>query len=92
MGRTREVLIKNIKSLRKERHWSQLTLAAESDVSPGMIGEIETGKKNPSLETLDKIAAAFDIPTYRLLIESDIEIEDEKDRVKQMIIKMISES
>lgn len=84
-------MIKNMKSFRNERHWSQLRLAAESDVSPGMIGEIETGKKNPSLETLDKIAAAFEIPTYRLLIDSDIEFEDEKDRVKQMLIRVISE-
>lgn len=93
MRTTQEILINNIKTLRKNRSWSQLRLSVESYVSPGMIGEIETGKKYPSLETLDKIASAFGIQTYKLIYDFENAEEENRTREenKQKIIKMISE-
>ena len=93
MKRTQDILILNIKSLRHQRSWSQMRLSVESGVSPGMIGEIESGKKSPSLDTLDKIAEAFDIQTYRLLYCSDNYEETElvREKKKEYIIRMINE-
>ena len=53
-----------------------------------MIGEIETGKKYPSLETLDKIASAFGIQTYKLIYDSENAEEEDRNReeTKQKLI------
>lgn len=82
-----------MKTLRKNRSWSQLRLSVESYVSPGMIGEIETGKKYPSLETLDKIASAFGIQTYKLIYDSENAEEEDRNReeTKQKLIEMITD-
>ncbi|MCR5760861.1 MAG: helix-turn-helix domain-containing protein [Sphaerochaetaceae bacterium] len=53
-----------------------MKLAEEASLSPGMIGDIETYKKTPSLETIEKIANAFNVPVSRLLLNPD---EDEND-------------
>ena len=93
MKTTQEILIQNMKTLRKNRSWSQLRLSIESNVSPGMIGEIETGKKNPSLETLDRIASAFGIQTYKLIYDSECTDHENltREETKQKLIKMIAE-
>lgn len=93
MKGTQEVLIFNLKALRQQRSWSQMRLSVESGVSSGMIGEIESGRKSPSLDTLDKLATAFGIQTYRLLFDSVNYNESEliRARKKEDIIKMITE-
>ena len=50
-----------IKFLRKERKWSQEDLALEADVNKNYISDLENGRRNPSLEILEKIAIAFNI-------------------------------
>ena len=86
-------MIFNLKALRQQRSWSQMRLSVESGVSSGMIGEIESGRKSPSLDTLDKLATAFGIQTYRLLFDSVNYNESEliRARKKEDIIKMITE-
>ena len=81
--------------MRKSRSWTQMQLSERSGVSDAMIGCIETGKKYPSLDTLDKLAEAFSIPTYRLIydssIDSDISIDDSTEAKKQLIYQLIDE-
>lgn len=83
--------MENMKRFRSDRFWSQARLSVESGVSIGMIGEIETGRKNPSIDTLDKIAGAFGISTYRLLMDEQSGQKNEKDHKKQQIIKLVNE-
>lgn len=71
MTKTKELLIYNIKNLRRVKGWSQMKLAEEASLSTGMIGDIETGKKSPSIETLEKISVAFNVPTYCLMMDSE---------------------
>ena len=55
-----------IKFLRKERKWSQEDLALEDDVNKNYISDLENGRRNPSLEILEKIAIAFNISLSEL--------------------------
>lgn len=50
---------------------SQQGLAEKCEVSTTYIGDIELGRKYPSLRTLIKISSVFDIPVYMLLIDPD---------------------
>lgn len=50
-----------IKSLRRERGWSQSELAARVGVSRNSIISIENGRFDPSLPLAFELAAAFEL-------------------------------
>lgn len=56
-----------VKDVRTEKGFSQRQLARKSGVSLGHISELESGKANPSLLTLDKLAAALNVEVFDLL-------------------------
>ena len=59
-----------IRKLRKEKGLSQEKLARLSDVSNNTIVNIEAGKqKNPTIDTIRKIAKALDVSLEDLLKE-----------------------
>ncbi len=63
-----ENLAKNIERLRKKKGLSQERLARLADVANNTIIKMESGEnKNPTLETLRKIAKAFDISVDELI-------------------------
>jgi putative transcriptional regulator len=51
-----------LKVLRAERHWSQAELALRLDVSRQAVNAIETGKHDPSLQLVFRIARLFEMP------------------------------
>ena len=55
-----------IRYLRKEKGWSQEDLALEADVNKNYICDLENGRRNPSLEILEKIAIALQITLSEL--------------------------
>lgn len=55
-----------IRYLRKEKGWSQEDLALEADVNKNYICDLENGRRNPSLEILEKIAVALQITLSEL--------------------------
>jgi transcriptional regulator with XRE-family HTH domain len=57
----------NVRSMRKERGWSQEDLAAKSGLHRTYIGSIERSERNISLINIEKIANAFKIQTIDLL-------------------------
>ncbi len=57
----------NIRSLRVQRHLSQSTLAKMAKMHPAQLCNIEQGKRMPSLQTLENLALAFNIPSQELL-------------------------
>lgn len=57
----------NIKQLRILRGYTQAQLAALVDVSESAISQYESGKKQPSTETLYKLGEAFDCPVSDIL-------------------------
>ena len=82
-------LADNLKRLRKKRGWSQTQLAEQVGSHLSHINRIETGKYNPSLDVVQKLAAAFDVTIDYLVSDTDedfkeVRIEDKNlmERVK----------
>jgi transcriptional regulator with XRE-family HTH domain len=57
---------RRIAELRRERGWTQLELAARADLHRPYVTGIETGNRNPSLDTMVKIANALHVPLFEL--------------------------
>lgn len=55
-----------IRELRNERHMSQEEVAFKAGISPAHLGQIERALKNPTIDTVAKIAAALDISVASL--------------------------
>jgi transcriptional regulator with XRE-family HTH domain len=51
-----------LRDWRRRRHFSQLDLATEADVSPRHLSFLETGRANPSRELLLRLADHLDVP------------------------------
>jgi transcriptional regulator with XRE-family HTH domain len=63
----RKALAHNVHRLRKDRDWSQERLAAEAgDLRQGLMSDIELGKANPTLTTLESIASALGVSVGEL--------------------------
>jgi transcriptional regulator with XRE-family HTH domain len=65
----RQILSKNIKSLRNQRSLSQIELAEKADISIPFLSNIERSNKWPYPDTLVKIAKALDVDVYMLFQE-----------------------
>jgi len=61
-----ELFIVNLKAYRKLHRISQMQLAELCKSSTGYIGEIEAGKRFPSVSMIERIAAAFGVESWHL--------------------------
>ena len=64
--KAQEQLGMRIKYLRKRLKWSQEDLALNSDINKNYISDLENGRRNPSLDILERIAIAFNISLEEL--------------------------
>lgn len=55
-----------IRYLRSLRKWSQEDLALEANVNKNYICDLENGRRNPSLEILERVSDAFGITLSEL--------------------------
>jgi DNA-binding protein len=89
----RSIFIENLKNCRKEKGLSQMKLAELCDTSTSYIGEIEIGKKFPSVEMIQQIAAALHIKPYRLFTDSeDLYILHPDITIKNKLIDVLQSS
>lgn len=58
---------RNIVKLRQTKGWTQEKLAFEADVSKAGLCDIESGKRSPTVGTLEKIAQALNVPLSKLV-------------------------
>ncbi len=56
-----------IRKLRTERGWRQIDLAEHAGVHENYVSDLETGRKEVCLRTLQTIAAAFEMKAADLL-------------------------
>jgi XRE family aerobic/anaerobic benzoate catabolism transcriptional regulator len=56
-----------IRQLRKERGWRQIDLAEQTGVHENYISDLELGRKEICLLTLQRVARSFDMKTADLL-------------------------
>ena len=54
-------LASRIKAARTKRGWNQETLAAKAGISRGYLARLETGRQDPTVGTVEKIARALRI-------------------------------
>jgi transcriptional regulator with XRE-family HTH domain len=64
--KSKRLLAANVRRLRRDKEWSQHDLAAEAKVRQALISEIELGDANPTVTSLEKIAAALDVKVKNL--------------------------
>lgn len=68
LGSARETLAANMRALRSVRGWSQEDLAFETGLHRTFIAHCERGVRNISIDNIEKIALAFKVPVWELLI------------------------
>lgn len=66
MDTVQDIFGKKIKSIRRARDITQEKLADLSGLSLQYIGEIERGRRNPSLTSIQQLSKALDIPMAEL--------------------------
>jgi len=73
-----QLFIANLRKFRKERGFSQMTLSEKCDTTSNYIGQIEMGRRIPSFDKIEKIAAALEIPSHELFVFEAADKKDEK--------------
>ncbi|MDR2181155.1 MAG: helix-turn-helix domain-containing protein [Treponema sp.] len=63
------IFVFTMKKYRKKRHLSQMKLAEMLNTSTSYIGEIEINSKIPSMDMVERIAAALDVEPFRLFVD-----------------------
>ena len=102
MTKVQECLAQNIKKYRKIAHLTQEQLAERVETSTNYIGTIETGRKFPSPQMLERIAEALHIESPQLFqadidfnVQDQINLEDLKKslmkNIKNAVDKTIKE-
>ena len=57
---------RRVRELRKKRGWTQVYLAAHSGLGSVYISQLEHGKKEPGLRTIEILAISFDLTPAQL--------------------------
>jgi transcriptional regulator with XRE-family HTH domain len=65
----KDIFVKNLKKFRKIHGISQAKLANLCDTDLSYIGQIEMGKRFPSIKLIEKISEVLDIEAYQLFME-----------------------
>ena len=78
IGKSYAILIENVKELLRERGWTQEKLGDEVGLRQETISYLLRGKNIPTLETVDKLSAAFNVSTVELLTDGAL-----SDRTKE---------
>jgi transcriptional regulator with XRE-family HTH domain len=84
----KRIFILNVKKYRNGEGISQMSLAERCDTSASYIGEIEIGRKFPSIEMIEKIAAALRVDAYQLFRDEMNETPEALDETKDFLIKL----
>ena len=63
----REIFSKNIKFYRTRNKLSQQELAEKCETATNYISEIETGRKFPSIEMIEKLSVVLEVPAWSFL-------------------------
>ena len=96
MRLAKEIFIENLKAIRTARGLSQIKLSELADLSPSIIGDIEVGRRNPTLTTIEKIALALDIPVQQLFYDSEADYPlsaiDSKEELRTILHKLVDKA
>ncbi|GBR73183.1 helix-turn-helix XRE-family transcriptional regulators [Candidatus Termititenax aidoneus] len=65
----KQIFIANLRKIRRAAGLSQMQLAFHCNTAPSYIGEIEIGRRFPSIEMIEKIAAALQVQPQLLFAD-----------------------
>jgi transcriptional regulator with XRE-family HTH domain len=93
-----DVFIANMRKYRKQAGITQEKLAELCDTEPAYIGQIETGRRCPSLEYAERIATALNVAVWRLFYDeaaADGEVrarahKEQKQKIKTILIESVT--
>ncbi|WP_027399175.1 helix-turn-helix domain-containing protein [Anaerovorax odorimutans] len=74
MDNISKIIGERLRSYRRKAKMSQEILAELAGVHPTYIGQLERGEKNPTIESIEKISRALELPLEELfanIIQSD---------------------
>ena len=78
MDTVQDLFGKKIKAIRRARDITQEKLADLSGLSLQYIGEIERGRRNPSLTSIEQLSQALDIPMAELFSLEEFRLAPEE--------------
>lgn len=78
-------LAENIKRIRKEKGLTQKKLGELCGINESNIRKYESGKQNPKIETIEKIANALQCPVYELRRTPQTPAEEEQYKILDII-------
>lgn len=85
-----DTFIKNLRTIRRKKKITQEKLAELCQTETSYIGQIEIGRRFPSIPLIEKIAFALDIPAYMLFKDYEaLETISEKE-IKELSDKIVS--
>ncbi len=65
-GKARDLLARNLRSQRRLRGLSQEALADAAGLHRTYVGSVERGERNVSVDNIERLAAALDVPIVDL--------------------------
>lgn len=85
-----------LRSIRKSRNWSAEYLGKRAGCTQSTISDIETNKRSPQIDTLEKIATALDMTLVELLpieyhLADGSTLSDEEKEMIHLLHKMTDE-
>ena len=90
MPNVQDLFGKKIRTIRRNRDMTQEKLAELSGLSLQYIGEIERGRRNPSLTSVETLAAAFGIPLAELFNLDEFKLTPED--LRRILARQIEEA
>jgi len=82
------ILGANISERRKKLGWTQAELAERIGVDTETVSRFERGSNLPSLQRLEKLADALNIPLYRLVAASSPRADDQSHILNEWISEL----
>ena len=93
-----QVFMVNLKKYRKQLGYTQEKLAELCNTDPCYIRQIEIGRRFPSIQYIERIAAALNIAPYRLFFEETnlenerllLQYSEKKQKIKKLLIDNVN--
>ncbi|MBO4706600.1 MAG: helix-turn-helix transcriptional regulator [Spirochaetaceae bacterium] len=79
-----DIFISNLKLIRKSKNITQEKLAEMCNTDTAYIGQIETKKRFPRINFIEKIAEALDVDAYLLFKNKSEESSKQKHRIDEL--------
>lgn len=79
---------RRISEIRKIKGITQEGLAEKADLTVSYISKIETGKKNPTIAVIEKIAQAMGVDIYQLFVNLEPELMSDRtilEKIEELI-------